>query len=302
MSERVAAMVLARDRAEPLERTLRALEHQTRRPDLTLVIDNDGTDEVHAVIAAADGVEVLSLAHNLGCAGGFEAGERRLLEDPSLDYVVGFDDDAEPEPACVEELLGAAAQLPALGAAGALSHDGGTLAWPMYLEDEREPLETIADVEAAAARRATLPVMSLSWHGLLWPAQVLRDGGIVWGDLFLQTEDIELGMRLRARGLHLYLVPAARSRHPKPPPTRVVRVLGRRIDVTAQNVAKEHLTLRNGIVVRRRHEPPLRFWTRSLPALLLRGVLSAVALRAFRPVVVRGVADGLRGRLGPPRL
>jgi hypothetical protein len=109
-------------------------------------------------------------------------------------------------------------------------------------------------------------------------------------------------MRLRARGLHLYLVPAARSHHPKPPPTRVVRVLGRRIDVTAQNVAKEHLTLRNGIVVRRRHEPRLRFWFRSLPALLVRGVLSAFALRAPRQVLVRGLVDGFRGRLGPPRL
>jgi GT2 family glycosyltransferase len=250
-------------------------------------------------------VEVLSLAENLGCAGGFEAGERRLLEDSELDYVVGFDDDAVPEEGCIEELLRAAGELPALGAAGAVSHDGGTLAWPMYLEDEREPLVTVADVEAAAARRATLPVMSLSWHGLLWPASVLRDGGIVWGDLFLQTEDIELGMRLRARGLHLYLVPGARTNHPQPPPTRELKLLGRRIDVTAQNPAKEYLTLRNGVIVRRRHEPPLKFWTRSLPALGLRALLSSLALpgpkpRALRQVLVRGLVDGFRGRLGPP--
>ena len=298
-------MVLARDRPEPLEQTLRALERQTRRPDVTLVIDNDGTDAVRAVIERAKGVDVLRLERNLGCAGGFEAGERRLLEDPALDYVIGFDDDAVPEDACVEELLRAAARLPALGAAGAVSHEDGTLAWPMYLEDEREPLETVADVEAAAARRETLPVASMSWHGLLVPVSVLRDGGIVWGDLFLQTEDIELGMRLRSKGLHVYLVPGARSRHPKPPPTRELRLLGRRIDVTAQSSAKEYLTLRNGLIVRRRHEPPGRFWLRSVPALALRAGLSARALpgptgAALRAVLVRGVVDGLRGRLGPP--
>lgn len=297
-------MVLARDRPESLERTLRALERQTRRPDVTLVIDNDGTPEVRAVIANAD-AEVLRLDRNLGCAGGFEAGELRLLGDASLDYVIGFDDDAVPDERCVEELLRAASELHALGAAGAVSHDDGTLAWPMYLEGERDPLETVADVEAAARRRPNLPVVSLSWHGLLFPVPVLRDGGIVWGDLFLQTEDIELGFRLRSKGLHLYLVPAARSHHPKPPPTRQVRLLGRRIDVTSQSPAKEYLTLRNGVIVRRRHEPFGQFWLRSLPGLALRAALTAKALPqptacVLRDVLVRGLVDGLRGRLGPP--
>jgi hypothetical protein len=147
-------------------------------------------------------------------------------------------------------------------------------------------------------------VPNLSWHGLLFPVPVLREHGIVWGELFLQYEDIELGMRYRRAGLRCYLVPDAECLHPKPPPSRPVRIFGRQIDVTAQNASKEYLTLRNGLVVRSRYEGA-RFWYGTGPFVLLRGLLSSFALnvptsKALRHVFLQGVVDAMRGRLGPP--
>jgi rhamnopyranosyl-N-acetylglucosaminyl-diphospho-decaprenol beta-1,3/1,4-galactofuranosyltransferase len=302
-------MVLARDRPGPTQRTLDALLAQQPPPDHVVLIDNDGTPEVREVLdraaAAHPSAEVLHLVENRGCAGGFEAGLERLLARTDVDFICGFDDDATPLPGCLAALVRAAQTLPDVGAVGAVSHDvTGTLAWPMLVLGEQEPVTDVEGVHALAARRDTLPVHNLAWHGLMFPVPALRRVGVVWGDLWLQYEDIELGMRIRKAGLNSYLVPDAECHHPPPPPSRAIRILGRQIDVTAQSAAKEYLTLRNGLVVRRRHDG-LRFWYGTGPFVLLRGLLSSLALdvpktAALRHVFLQGVADAVRGRLGPP--
>ncbi len=188
---------------------------------------------------------------------------------------------------------------------GAVSHDpDGTLAWPMLIDGEPEPLRTLEHVRAAAARHPHLTVPNLAWHGLLFPVTVLRAHGVVWGDLFLQYEDIELGLRYRRAGLRCYLVPEAECLHPAPPPARRIEVFGRAIDVTAESPAKEYLSLRNGLRVWHRYDG-IRFWYGSGVLVLLRGLLTCMRLeiprrRALRGVFLRGVLDAARGRLGPP--
>lgn len=307
---RVAAMVLARDRPIPLRATLDALFAQEPPPDALLLIDNDATPEVAGILRAAAGrhpdVEILRLDVNLGCAGGFEAGIAHLLERDDIDLLCGFDDDATPLPGCLAALTVAATTLPAVGTVGATAHDAaGTLAWPMYIQGSgREPVRTVEDVRRAAGDRGALPVANLAWHGLMIPVGVLRRHGNVWGALFLQYEDIELGLRLRDAGLHCYMVSEAECLHPAPPPAWELTLFGRSIEVTKQSGAKEYLSLRNGIVVRRRYEGA-RFWYGSLPLILVRGFLSALALDAprlpsLRAVFLQGVLDAVRGRLGPP--
>lgn len=305
---RLAAVVLARDRAAETRRTVDALLAQEPPPDELVLIDNDATPEVRAVLAAAAGghpsAHVIKTGRNLGCAGGFEHGLRWILERLDVEHVCGFDDDATPLPGCLAALRDAAATLPDVGAVGAVSHaEDGTLAWPMWPEGEREPVFTTAAAQARAGGHA-FAVHNLAWHGLLFPAAVLREHGLPWGELFLQWEDVDLGLRLREAGLHSYLVPAAGCRHPAPPPARKVSVLGRTLDITAQSAAKEYLTLRNGLAVHHRHDG-LRFWYGTGPLLLIRGFLSALALAvprraALRHVFLRGVWDAARGRLGPP--
>ena len=304
---RVAAMVLARDRAEPLRETLTALRGQ--EVDALVLIDNDGTPDVKAELelAAADhpDCDIVRLDRNMGCCGGFEAGLAHVMARGDIDFVCGFDDDATPLPGCVAELLAVATTLPAVGAVGAVSHaPDGTLAWAMYPVDGSGPAETVEEVHVLAAGRTGIPVLNLAWHGLLLPVEVLRRHGSVWGELFLQYEDIELGMRYRAAGLNMYLAPGAECFHPPPPKARAVKIAGRQIDVTAQNASKEYLTLRNGLVVRRRWDG-LRFWYGTGPFVLLRGLLSSFALdvpalAALRHVFAQGVIDAARGRLGPP--
>jgi GT2 family glycosyltransferase len=306
---RTGAVILCRDRPAPTRATLDALLAQEPLPDVLVLVDNDATPEVRELLESAAGrhpdAEVLHLDRNYGCCGGFEKGVARLLERDDLDYVIGFDDDATPLPGCIAALLRAAPELPDAGEIGAMSHTpDGTLAWPMHVEGEREPAHTVDELRERARGRAGVEIPNNSWHGIMFPVPVLHEHGNVWGELFLQYEDIELGMRYRRAGLRCYVAPAAECLHPAPPPSRPVRILGRQIDVTAQSGAKEYLTLRNGLIVRSRYEG-LRFWYGTGPFVLLRGLLSSLALdaprrQALRHVFLQGVIDAIRGRLGPP--
>jgi GT2 family glycosyltransferase len=304
---RIAAVVLARSRPAHTKRTLDALLTQDPPSDVLLLVDNDATPEVSALLAEAAAMHpdgnVLRLESNRGCGGGYEAGLAQLLGRDDIDFICGFDDDAMPFPGCLGALRDAALELPDAAEVGAMAHDeDGTLAWPMYLEGRREPLRTVSDVEATELD--WLPVINLAWQGLMFPVEILRRHGNVWGELFLQYEDIELGLRYKDAGLRCYLVPAAECLHPAPPPARELSILGRKIDVTRQDPVKEYLTLRNGLVVWHRYDG-LRFWYGSGPFVLLRGLLSSLSLgtprlATLRHVFLRGLADAITGRMGPP--
>jgi rhamnopyranosyl-N-acetylglucosaminyl-diphospho-decaprenol beta-1,3/1,4-galactofuranosyltransferase len=305
----IAGVVLARDRVTVTRQTIDALLAQEPAVDALLLIDNAGPREMSELLARAAASHrsgrVLRLERNLGCAGGFEAGLRSVLEREDVDYVCCFDDDAVPHPGCVAALREAALSLPAVGCVGALSHDArGTLAWWLPVIGEPETLRNVGDVHALASGRLGIPVTNMPWHGLMIPTSVLRRHGSVWGELYFQYEDVELGLRYRRAGLNNYLVPAAECTHHATVPDRELSILGRTIYLTRQSPAKEYLTLRNGLRVARRHDG-LRFWYASGPALVLRAMLTSLQIdwprrRALRHVFLRGIVDAARGRLGPP--
>src|SRR4051794_35712748 len=82
---RVAAVVVTWNRAVLLERILRAIDAQTRRPDVVVVVDNASTDPTPVVLSRlreelAVPLTVRRLETNTGGAGGFAAGMALALE------------------------------------------------------------------------------------------------------------------------------------------------------------------------------------------------------------------------------
>lgn len=306
---RTAAVVLARDRPSVVARTIEAIVGQEPAPDVLILVANEATPEVTEVLERAahehDAGEVLHLPTNLGAAGGFHAGLEHAMSRGDVELACCFDDDATPLPGCLAALLAAAAALPDVGTVGAVAHDGtGKLSWGMWIDGQAGPAETVGEVQQLAAGRQALDVAGMCWHALLVPVDVLRAHGNIWAELFLQYEDAEFGLRLRAAGLHNYLVPAAECVHPPAPPSREIRLLGRKLAITCQAPGKEYLTLRNDLLVRHRYNG-LRFWYATGPLILVRGLLIAVSLdvprsAALRHVFARAVLDAARGRLGPP--
>jgi len=101
---RVCALVLTCNRPDMLETCLEHLRDQSRAPDGVLVVDNGSTQETADVLAGHAGVDVLRLPTNIGGAGGYARGLRAGLER-GYDWIWLLDDDAFPEPECLEALL-----------------------------------------------------------------------------------------------------------------------------------------------------------------------------------------------------
>jgi rhamnopyranosyl-N-acetylglucosaminyl-diphospho-decaprenol beta-1,3/1,4-galactofuranosyltransferase len=306
----IAGIVVSRSRPEILRATLDAILAQEPPPDRLILVDNDATEAVRGVIAEVtsvhDAIDVVQLDHNSGAAGGFHAGLEAALRS-GVEMACCFDDDARPEPGCLQALQDAIAALPNAGAVGAAAHDGtGRLSWPLYVEgSDRPPLRTLDEARRAAAQQGGfLPVAGLCWHGLLIRLDAVRRHGNVWAELFLQYEDAELALRLRRAGLPVYAVPAAECIHPLAPPSRSWQILGRELWIRVETPTKAYLTTRNDLVVRHRYGGS-RFWIATGPLIIVRGFLTSLVLgiprvAALRHVFLRALVDAARMRLGPP--
>lgn len=307
---RVTAVVVANARAESLQDVLNALAGQTRPPDAVLLVDSAATAEVRQVLdraAEAPDVEVLVLGRNGGSAGSFAAGLEAAAADPVTEWVVAFDDDAVPAPDCLELLLAAAGGRPDAGAVGATSCTrDGQLAWGLNVA-KGSSWDAVADrgqLRALAGGDQAVRVAELAWHALLIPSAVVRELGGPWTDLFMWYEDVEYGLRLRTAGRAMYVVPEATVTHPPPPRTVRLALPGLVLEGPVTDRRRAYLMLRNTLVVRHRY-CGRRFWWVDMPLTLARALLVALALPgsragALRDVLGRGVADAIRGRLGPP--
>jgi glycosyltransferase involved in cell wall biosynthesis len=173
-------------------------------------VDNASTDGTAELLASpyAEGLDVVTLAHNTGGAGGFAVGlEQALTHEPDLIWLL--DDDTVPTPTAAVELVRAwqrhagdpAGRRPALLASRVVWTDGRE--HPMNTPRPR-PGATRRERDAAAAVGA-VPIRSASFVSVMCDAQAVRERGFPVADYFLWNDDFEFTTRLlRDRvGLHV---------------------------------------------------------------------------------------------------
>lgn len=103
----VAAVVVTYNRRELLERTLDALEAQTRAPEHVVIIDNASSDETAAFLSERSfslPTTVRRLPENTGGAGGFATGTE-LAYELGMDAMWLMDDDTVPQAESLAELV-----------------------------------------------------------------------------------------------------------------------------------------------------------------------------------------------------
>src|SRR5665647_546225 len=119
MQPRVTAILVARNGAKHLERTLEALQAQTRWPDVVVMVDCGSTDATPALLAAVGPTHFISAAGDLSFGQAIAAGVR-VTAPPESDHEMLWllAQDNAPEPGALAALLGELEIAPSVAVAG----------------------------------------------------------------------------------------------------------------------------------------------------------------------------------------
>lgn len=212
--DRVCAVVVTFNRAALLAGALGALRAQTRPPDAVFVIDNASTDETPTLLAERfPEVTVVRLDRNTGASGGFAEGVRRA-HAAGYDWLWILDDDVEPEPGCLEELLAVAEESGRrVVAPHRIERDGTFVRAEAVLDEARQ-------VYAAPECTARwCPIDVFTFEGPLIHRSVVDRVGVPNAAFFILADDFEYAIRIyQAFGPGASVLAARTAVHRQLPP------------------------------------------------------------------------------------
>lgn len=212
----LAAVVVQYGHADETRATVTAMLAMTPRPGRIVVVDNASPDGAGPAIAEwcrARGVEYLPLADNRGYAGGANAGVRRVLDDPAVQWVAYCNNDVLLEPPYFGHLLDALTQAGGSAGSGVLHARRGGLDWAggHFVPWRALAVSETTDPGREAPPRPTTFVTACA---MVVHRQALARVGLL-PEAYAPgySEDAELSWRLTAAGLTQWVVPSARGVH-----------------------------------------------------------------------------------------
>ncbi len=279
-----------------LQALLQAVGPQVAR--VVLVDNGSGEDRIAWMRALTDSrVSLVELGSNQGIAAAQNVGISQARAG-GCSHVLLLDHDSVPAETMVRELLHAVETVrPSGRGIGAVG--------PRYLDDLLDNPPPFIRVRGLRVERCPCPtddtiveVDYLIASGSLIPMATLDAVGPMAEDLFIDYVDIEWGLRARQLGFQSYGVCAARMAHDLG--DAPLSFLGRKLPV--RSPLRHYYHFRNAAWLYRSGNLP-RHWkfADGLRLLLRFGfyALFAIPRRQHVRMMSRGIADGLRGRLGP---
>ncbi len=195
----VAAVVVTYNRRALLEECLAAIEAQTHRPDLILVIDNASTDDTAEHLQQRSWLiphRVHTLPRNFGGAMGFAVGIEAALA-AGADSVWLMDDDAIATPSALEYLIedtkvaSRGGRRPSFACSMVVWSDGTVARMNIPRAN------AIWNETAAGIGRAVVDVDSASFVSVLIASEHIRAVGLPHIGYFKWYDDTEYTLRLR---------------------------------------------------------------------------------------------------------
>jgi len=238
---RVVAVIVTRDRPALLRQCLDAVLGQARRPDAVVVVDNASQHATRALLDEYPDVWRIQLPHNLGGAGGFQAGIRRGLED-GADWLWLMDDDGRPgRPDCLAGLLATAAARHAelVGPLVIDTEEPHRLSFPVRIAGR-----TLFDVDAVV-QHGPVPGFAHLFNGALIGAGLFRRIGLPDPRFFIRGDEVEFLFRARRAGARIVLDTTAHFLHPGSRAEIHPILLGHFYAVVPQEAGKQFYQFRN---------------------------------------------------------
>jgi GT2 family glycosyltransferase len=214
--------------AKGVDRCLRALEAQSIRPRLEILVVDDGSTDDTAAVARSHDVTVVKHPHNLGIAAARNTG----LIAAKADIIAFLDDDCEPEPEWAQRLLAGYAEEDIAGVCGPIVPrtppglmrgflnrnnplvplelelaDGYSLPYRFYLYLKRQ--------WSRPSKTGTRDVYSFAGANMSFRRKALFDAGQFDERFRFGAEELDMCMRVTQtiEGARLTFVPQARVIH-----------------------------------------------------------------------------------------
>lgn len=261
----VNAIIVSYNRHTLLECCLTAIRAQSLAPDSVLVVDNASTDGTREWLADwlpshLPQAKLIPLTDNLGGAGGFAAGMQRAIES-GADWIWIMDDDAEPHPSALEELM-KVADNPA-NVFGSLATHGAETSWTTTLCG---PPQRIVDLVADVPERAR--VQSLPFLGFMIHRDLVQRLGLPDAGFFIAADDVEYCMRAERAGAQIIIAGNSHIEHPKSD-RYAAKVPGRALICLRLAPWKRYYDTRNRLLIARKYYG-IRLLTQTIPGSCVR--------------------------------
>lgn len=193
--------------------SLRSDDYANKR--IYLVDNGSSDDSVLHIRQQFPEACVLETKKNLGFTGGNNIGIGRALAD-GCDYCYFLNNDTTSDPDALSGLLLVAAECPQAGILTPVIGYFDRADVPWFAGSHIDQRRAIAVHDNSNPPKRTDPPRQLDWASgcaMLIPSQVLRRTGGFDDRFFLNWEDVDLSLRVRAMGKTILLVPASRIYH-----------------------------------------------------------------------------------------
>jgi GT2 family glycosyltransferase len=300
---RIAVLILTWNRWDELYVCLESFALLDYPNYHVIVVDNgseDGTVEV--VRNNFPWVTLIETGENLGFCRGNNVGLRYILERPEFDYVFLLNSDTKVLPNVLKELVTVMLSDPRIATAGAknLMLENPAYVWGKYGKVTWGPMLVKTIDRFAPDRPEIEPPTDVDWvicNGCLWSREALQTVGPFDEEFWQCNEDVDWSYRARKAGFRIVYVDRAAILHKG----------GSSGDIGRKWVfSYGYFIGRNAFTFARKHGNV--FQKLKLFVMVWIGVLGRITFFALdnaknatlgQRYFVRGVLDGLRGRLSP---
>lgn len=300
MDKTAAIIVGFKPEIEVLQRLISSLADQVHS---LILVDNGAAFAALSGMPEQDRVHYIDMGGNAGLGAALNAGFAHAITQEA-EYVVTFDQDSCASPTLISDLRSALQTVlktdPACVAVGPSFHDrreGQEKPFPFYRTVNGKITSSLTSTHASTVISADLLITS----GMCVKAAVWKAGLTYDEALFVDFTDTDWCFRATASGHTLYGCQTVKMGHALSDDTPM-KLFG--LTFFRYSPVRRYFYFRNTVAILKRSSTPGVWRRRLLIGLLIRFAANLIIdrekLRSLA-MMIRGLSDGLRNRLGPSR-